>query len=67
MTAPEEWAWLARIRHPQGRKGEVFADILTDFPERFSERRNSVAGSPTPNRSAPNLLRIKSQPHPGRG
>ena len=22
--------WLARIRRPQGRKGEVFADILTD-------------------------------------
>ena len=40
MTAPEEWAWLARIRRPQGRKGEVFADILTDFPDRFSERRN---------------------------
>ncbi len=36
----EEWAWLARIRRPQGRKGEVFADILTDFPERFSERSN---------------------------
>jgi 16S rRNA processing protein RimM len=38
MTPAEEWAWLARIRRPQGRKGEVFADILTDFPERFSER-----------------------------
>jgi 16S rRNA processing protein RimM len=32
------WVWLARIRHPQGRKGEVFADILTDFPEKFTER-----------------------------
>lgn len=36
----EQWVWLARIRRPQGRKGEVFADILTDFPEKFSERRN---------------------------
>lgn len=35
----EQWVWLARIRRPQGRKGEVFADILTDFPDRFSERR----------------------------
>ena len=34
-----QWAWLARIRGPQGRKGEVFADILTDFPEKFAERR----------------------------
>jgi 16S rRNA processing protein RimM len=39
MTAPSEWVGLARIRRPQGRKGEVFADILTDFPERFADRR----------------------------
>lgn len=38
-SVPEEWVWLARIRHPQGRKGEVFADILTDFPEKFAERK----------------------------
>jgi 16S rRNA processing protein RimM len=34
-----EWTWLARLRRPQGRKGEVFADILTDFPKKFAERR----------------------------
>ena len=39
MTTPEDWVWLAQIRHTQGRKGEVFADILTDFPEKFAERR----------------------------
>jgi 16S rRNA processing protein RimM len=36
---PELWVWLAHIRRPQGRKGEVFADILTDFPEKFVQRR----------------------------
>jgi 16S rRNA processing protein RimM len=36
---PAAWVWLARIRRPQGRKGEVFAEILTDFPEKFAERR----------------------------
>jgi len=35
----QEWVWLARIRRPQGRKGEVFAEILTDFPEKFAQRR----------------------------
>jgi 16S rRNA processing protein RimM len=35
----DDWVWLAHIRRPQGRKGEVFADILTDFPEKFSERK----------------------------
>jgi len=42
MAAPGEeqsWVWLAKIRRPQGRKGEVFADILTDFPEKFAARR----------------------------
>ena len=39
MTMPEDWVWLARIRHTQGRKGEVYADILTDFPEKFAERK----------------------------
>jgi 16S rRNA processing protein RimM len=33
------WVWLARIRRPQGRKGEVFAEILTDFPDKFAERK----------------------------
>lgn len=40
MTAPEPWVWLARIRRPQGRKGEVLAEALTDFPEKFSERKH---------------------------
>ncbi len=35
-----EWVWLARIRRPQGRKGEVFAEILTDFPEKFADRQD---------------------------
>jgi 16S rRNA processing protein RimM len=35
----QDWVWLARLRRPQGRKGELYADILTDFPEKFSERK----------------------------
>jgi 16S rRNA processing protein RimM len=39
MTAPDSWAWLARISRPQGRKGEVWAEVLTDFPEKFAARK----------------------------
>jgi 16S rRNA processing protein RimM len=39
QTQPESWVWLARIRRVQGRKGEVLADLLTDFPEKFAERK----------------------------
>jgi 16S rRNA processing protein RimM len=39
IESAEPWVWLARIQRTQGRKGEVFAEILTDFPEKFAERR----------------------------
>ena len=34
-----DWAILAQLVRPQGRHGEILADLLTDFPERFSNRR----------------------------
>jgi len=46
----QAWVWLARIRKTQGRKGEVLAEILTDFPEKFAERKRvcllTAAGMP---------------------
>src|ERR1700730_6245667 len=40
MTAsPETWVLLAYIVRPQGRHGEVLADIFTDFPEHFAQRK----------------------------
>jgi 16S rRNA processing protein RimM len=38
-VTPETWVLLAHIVRPQGRHGEVLADILTDFPEHFEERK----------------------------
>jgi 16S rRNA processing protein RimM len=37
-----DWVILARLKRPQGRNGEVSAEVLTDFPERFQERRQLV-------------------------
>lgn len=31
------WLVLAHLLRPQGRRGEVLADLMTDFPERFAE------------------------------
>jgi 16S rRNA processing protein RimM len=36
MESPSQWMVLAQVLRPQGRKGEVLADLLTDFPERFN-------------------------------
>lgn len=34
----ESWVILARLLRPQGRYGEVLAEILTDFPDSFAHR-----------------------------
>lgn len=34
------WTVLAHLLRPQGRKGEVLAELLTDFPERFDSREH---------------------------
>jgi 16S rRNA processing protein RimM len=59
------WVGLARIRRPQGRKGEVFAEILTDFPEKFRERRrlwlvegDGAAKARPANRAAPRPVEL---------
>lgn len=35
-TQDLRWIVLAHLLRPQGRKGEILAELLTDFPERFS-------------------------------
>ncbi|HZY74329.1 MAG TPA: ribosome maturation factor RimM [Edaphobacter sp.] len=40
MTAnPASWIVLAHLLRPQGRKGELLAELFTDFPDRFREHR----------------------------
>jgi 16S rRNA processing protein RimM len=34
---PEDLIAVARIARPQGIRGEVIADLLTDFPDRFAK------------------------------
>jgi 16S rRNA processing protein RimM len=42
----EEWLAIARVVRPRGRKGEVTADVLTDFPERFATLRRAYLDVP---------------------
>jgi 16S rRNA processing protein RimM len=42
----QRWVAVARILRPRGNKGEVAAELLTDFPERLTELREVfVAGA----------------------
>jgi 16S rRNA processing protein RimM len=45
QTTPT-WIVLAHLLRPQGRKGELLAELFTDFPERF-ERPTSVFLAPS--------------------
>ncbi len=61
---PDGFLAIARIVRPQGRRGEVAAEILTDFPERFSSLRQAYLERPgdTP---APAAIE-RAWPHKGR-
>lgn len=47
--APEQvqqWLSLARLLRPQGRKGEILAELFTDFPESFETRKRVFVAPP---------------------
>lgn len=49
-TGADQFLAIARVIRPQGRRGEVIAEILTDFPERFENLtlvfRENLGGPP---------------------
>lgn len=46
MPPNAAWTTLAHLLRPQGRKGELLAELLTDFPERFEERPRVFLAKP---------------------
>jgi len=40
------WIVLAHLIRPQGRKGELLAELLTDFPDRFVGREDLFLAPP---------------------
>jgi 16S rRNA processing protein RimM len=38
MKSTPSWIVLAQLLRPQGRKGELLAELLTDFPKRFENQ-----------------------------
>jgi 16S rRNA processing protein RimM len=52
MTASSaSWVLLAHIVRPQGRRGEVLAEIFTDFPQYFPERKQLFLRPPAGSQS----------------
>lgn len=61
---PEDMITVARIARPQGIRGEVIADLLTDFPERFAQLTEVRAVWPNGKVAVIGLERAR--PHLGR-
>jgi 16S rRNA processing protein RimM len=40
------WIVLAHLLRPQGRKGELLAELFTDFPERFADKGRVFLAAP---------------------
>lgn len=55
FPSPEPWLRIARIARPQGHRGELLCELLTDFPERFEQEPEvslRAPGAAEPSRSA---------------
>lgn len=64
VTMDDDLISVAHITRPQGIRGEVIADLLTDFPERFSK-----LGAVTVRKASGELVTLQlqqSRPHKGR-
>lgn len=57
---PQRWVALAHILRPRGNKGEVAAEVLTDFPERLASLREVFLGDASGKGSPPRSAAIKS-------
>lgn len=56
LAAEQTWVHIARLIRPQGRHGEVLAEILSDFPDRFNKLRNAFLWRGNNRQVAPILL-----------
>jgi 16S rRNA processing protein RimM len=68
MGSNPYWIVLAQILRPQGRKGEVLADLFTDFPDRFAAQPVVFLAPPglaeAPSADAAPALATPSPPQP---
>jgi 16S rRNA processing protein RimM len=56
----QRWVIVARILRPRGNKGEVAAQLLTDFPERLTRLKEVFLGATGRAVAVPRLIALKS-------
>ena len=63
MTDDSEFVTIARVAKTQGRRGEVAATVLTDFPELFATRKKLLALGGGPKQSGPSRRTLDVEEH----
>ncbi len=58
--AAPAWVLLARLIRPHGRRGELVAEVLTDFPERFHERKRVYLIPPERTATRPREVQLEN-------
>lgn len=57
------WVPLARLLRPQGRRGELLADPLSDLPDIFAAGRELTLAAPNTSVPAPNAPTVRIEEH----
>lgn len=55
-----KWVVVAKLVRPHGRRGELVAEILTDFPERFHDRLRPVLIPPARMETRPREMELEN-------
>lgn len=61
-TSDDNWIRIAHLVRPQGRHGEVLAELFTDFPERFAQQPSVFLAKPKPASQAASISKAASVP-----
>ena len=63
QTSKKQWAAVAVLLRPQGRRGELLADPLTDLPELFAAGHSVWLAPPTADAPAPDAAPLTLEEH----
>jgi 16S rRNA processing protein RimM len=62
-VSESDWVLVARLVRTQGRRGELLADLLTDFHERFAERKRLYLRKPGGEPGASSVRKVQLESH----
>lgn len=62
-SSPEKWVAIASLLRPQGRKGELLSELLTDLTDQFHEGRLVALAKKGASEPLPNAVQVAIESH----